>query len=80
MRDHANVSAWVIESMNAHFIIEGLGQPDRLVKLNGLAIRQVRILLQSDAIKAWNQKISRSYCFILTNVTLLLICIQYFQR
>jgi len=51
MQDHANVHQLVclanFESMNAHFIIEGVSQPERLVKLNELAIRQIRILLQS---------------------------------
>ncbi|MNF94957.1 hypothetical protein D3C84_776870 [compost metagenome] len=34
-----------LESMNAHFISEGLPQAERLVKLNQLAIRQMRVLL-----------------------------------
>jgi hypothetical protein len=49
MRDHANVHQLVclanLESMNAHFIAEGLPQPERLVKLNALAIRQMRVLV-----------------------------------
>ena len=43
-----------LESMNAHFIVEGLGQPERLVKLNELAIRQMRILVQTNAVKSLN--------------------------
>lgn len=51
MRDHANVHQLVclanLESMNAHFITEGLSQSERLVKLNELAIRQMSILIKS---------------------------------
>jgi hypothetical protein len=50
LRDHANVHQLVclanLESMNAHFISEGLPQSERLVKLNQLAIRQMRVLLE----------------------------------
>lgn len=49
MRDHANVHQLVclanLESMNAHFIAEGVPQPERLCKLNELAIRQMRVLV-----------------------------------
>ncbi|MCQ4321965.1 KilA-N domain-containing protein [Stutzerimonas stutzeri] len=49
LRDHANVHQLVclanLESMNAHSIAEGLPQAERLVKLNQLAIRQMRVLL-----------------------------------
>lgn len=49
MRDHANVHQLVclanLESMNAHFIAEGLPQPERLQKLNTLAIRQMQVLM-----------------------------------
>jgi len=48
LRDHANVHLVCLanlESMNAHFISEGLPQAERLVKLNQLAIRQMRVLL-----------------------------------
>ena len=58
MRDHANVHQLVclanLESMNAHFIVEGLSQPERLVKLNELAIRQMSILVQTNAVKSLN--------------------------
>jgi len=51
MRDHANVHQLVclanMESMNAHFIQEGLNQAERLQKLNQLAIRQMLILTRS---------------------------------
>ncbi|MCW9013272.1 MAG: KilA-N domain-containing protein [Gammaproteobacteria bacterium] len=50
MRDHANVHQLVclanLEAMNAHFIEQGMSQSERLVKLNELAIRQMRILVR----------------------------------
>jgi len=52
MRDHANVHQLVclanLESMNAHYIVEGMMQPERLVKLTELAIRQMQILAQNN--------------------------------
>ncbi|MCQ4326926.1 DNA-binding protein [Stutzerimonas stutzeri] len=49
LRDHANVHQLVclanLESMNAHFIGEGLPQPERLQ--NDLAIRQMRVLVEA---------------------------------
>ncbi|MGG2398768.1 KilA-N domain-containing protein [Pseudomonas sp. SH1-B] len=51
LRDHANVQQLVclanLESMNAHFIGEGLAQSERLQRLNALAIRQMRVLIQA---------------------------------
>ncbi len=51
MRDHANVHQLVclanLESMNAHYIDEGLEQAERLIKLNALAIRQMGVLIKS---------------------------------
>jgi hypothetical protein len=51
IRDHANVHQLVclanMESLNAHFIDEGLPQSERLIKLNALAIRQMRILINN---------------------------------
>ncbi|GAB3379699.1 KilA-N domain-containing protein [Spongiibacter taiwanensis] len=51
MRDHASVQQLVclanLESLNAHFIDQGLGQAERVVKLNELAIRQMGILTSS---------------------------------
>ena len=48
IRDFANgfqlVCLTNMESLNAHFISEGLSQPDRLIRLNQLAIRQMRVL------------------------------------
>jgi len=51
MRDHANVHQLVclanLESLNAQFILEGLSQSGRLVKLNEVAIRQMKVLIQA---------------------------------
>lgn len=48
MRDHANIHQLVclanLESLNAHFIEQGLNQAERIVKLNEIAIRQMNIL------------------------------------
>ncbi|CBL44347.1 putative phage-related protein [gamma proteobacterium HdN1] len=50
IRDHANVHQLVclanLESMNAHFIEQKMPQSERLVKLNELAIRQMRVLVE----------------------------------
>ncbi len=50
IRDHANVHQLVclanLESMNAHFIEQNMPQSERLVKLNELAIRQMRVLVE----------------------------------
>lgn len=52
IRDHANVHQLVclanLEAMNAHFIDAALPQSKRLVKLNELAIRQMRVLVERD--------------------------------
>lgn len=51
IRDHANIHQLVclanLESMNAHYINEGLPQPERLKKLNTLAISQMTILIKT---------------------------------
>lgn len=48
IRDQANASQLVclanLENLNALFINEGLEQPDRLTKLNQIAIEQMEIL------------------------------------
>jgi len=50
IRDYANVSQLVclvnLENLNAVFINDGVEQSDRLVKLNQIAISQMKILLQ----------------------------------
>ncbi|AWX99891.1 DNA-binding protein [Marinomonas primoryensis] len=52
LRDHANVHQLVclanLESLNAHFIEQGVSQSERVVKLNALAIRQMGILTAND--------------------------------
>lgn len=52
MRDHANVHQLVclanMESMNAHFIQQGMGQSERIVKLNKLAIHQMQVLVAAN--------------------------------
>lgn len=51
MRDHANVHQLVclanLEAMNAHFIQQGLTQPERITQLNQLAIQQMSVLLKA---------------------------------
>jgi len=55
IRDYANVSQLVclanLENLNAFFINEGMEQPERLSKLNLIAISQMRTLLESHQIK-----------------------------
>lgn len=52
VRDHSSVEQLVVlsnlESMNAAFIEEQLSQPERLFKLNRIAIRQMKSLLDCD--------------------------------
>ncbi|MFH1708131.1 MAG: hypothetical protein ABIF71_09465 [Planctomycetota bacterium] len=45
-----------IEGMNAEFIRMGLAQSDRLVRLNGIAIRQLQSLTCRNAVKALDFK------------------------
>lgn len=55
IRDVANVSQLVclanLENLNAHFIQEGLTQPERLMRLNQTAIQQMRLLVEDRAVK-----------------------------
>jgi len=55
MRDYADVNQLVclanLESLNAHFISEGMPQKERLKKLNKVAISQMNILLGDTSIK-----------------------------
>ena len=55
IRDYANVSQLVclanLENLNAIFINDGLEQSERLVKLNQIAISQMRILLNDGGVK-----------------------------
>ena len=60
MRDYAAIEQLLvlanIEGMNAEFIRMGLSQPDRLVRLNEIAIRQLQSLTCRDAAKALDSK------------------------
>jgi len=55
IRDEANVYQLVclanLESLNAHFINEGLSQAQRVKKLNEVAISQMKILTNDESIK-----------------------------
>ncbi|NOZ45763.1 MAG: KilA-N domain-containing protein [Chlorobi bacterium] len=55
IRDYANVSQLVclvnLENLNAVFINEGLPQPERLKRLNQIAIQQMKILLSDNPVK-----------------------------
>ena len=52
IRDHANMHQLVclanLETMNAHFIEQGMPPPQRLTKLNEVAIRQMSVLLEKN--------------------------------
>ena len=54
IRDYANVSQLVclsnLENLNAVFINDGLAQPERLAKLNAIAIQQMRVLTEDHRI------------------------------
>lgn len=54
-RDNASIEQLIIlanlESINAVMIREGLSQPERLQKLNDIAISQMKSLLDNPAIK-----------------------------
>ncbi|HCE41979.1 MAG TPA: DNA-binding protein [Lentisphaeria bacterium] len=60
MRDYAAIEQLLvlsnIEGMNAEFIRMGLSQPDRLVRLNQIAIRQLQSLTSREAAKALDSK------------------------
>lgn len=55
IRDFANVSQLVclanLEILNAHFIQEGMSQPERLERLNHTAIQQMRLLVEDRTTK-----------------------------
>jgi len=55
IRDFANVSQLVclanLENLNAHFIQEGMSQPERLERLNHIAIQQMRLLVEDRSAK-----------------------------
>jgi hypothetical protein len=60
IRDFANVSQLVclanLETLNAHFIQDGLDQSERLAKLNQIAIQQMRLLVEDRSIKQLEEK------------------------
>jgi len=60
IRDYANVSQLVclanLENLNAVFINDGLGQSERLPKLNQIAISQMKILLTNKSTNMLNPK------------------------
>ncbi|MBM3405668.1 MAG: KilA-N domain-containing protein, partial [Bacteroidetes bacterium] len=60
IRDFANVSQLVclanLENLNAHFIREGMNQPERLQRLNQIAIHQMRLLVEDRAVKKLGRK------------------------
>ena len=55
IRDYANVSQLIclsnLENLNALFINEGMAQKDRLIKLNAIAIQQMKLLTDDHGIK-----------------------------
>jgi hypothetical protein len=55
IRDLANISQLVclsnLENLNAHFINDGLPQPERLKKLNIIAISQMKLLTEEHTVK-----------------------------
>lgn len=60
IRDYADVSQLVclsnLENLNAHFINGGLPQGERLVKLNKIAIQQMKLLTDDSGIKKLKDK------------------------
>src|SRR3989344_4589098 len=60
IRDYANVSQLVclsnLENLNALFINEGLPQDTRLIKLNKIAIRQMKLLTEDTNVKRLETK------------------------
>ena len=61
IRDYANVSQLVclvnLENLNAVFINDGLPQSERLVKLNQIAISQIKILLSDNTARIMNNEL-----------------------
>ena len=60
IRDYANISQLVclsnLENLNAHFVNDGLPQVERLVKLNKIAIQQMKLLTDDSGIKKLKDK------------------------
>jgi hypothetical protein len=57
VRDEANISQLVclsnLENINAMLIQEGVAQSERLVKLNQMAIHQMRLLVADHGVQKW---------------------------
>jgi len=55
IRDYADISQLVclsnLENLNAHFINEGIVQAERLIRLNKIAIQQMKLLTDGNSIK-----------------------------
>jgi hypothetical protein len=55
IRDYADTAQLIclsnLESLNAHFINEGMSQPERLKKLNQVAIQQMTLLVEARTVK-----------------------------
>ncbi len=60
IRDQANAAQLVclsnLENLNALFISEGLAQGERLLKLNGIAIQQMKLLIDDVGVKRFEAK------------------------
>jgi hypothetical protein len=60
IRDYANVSQLIclsnLENLNALFISEDKKQPERLIKLNDIAIAQMKLLVANKSVKTIEQK------------------------
>jgi len=60
IRDEANAAQLVclanLETLNAHFIHQGLAQPERLKALNQTAIQQMRLLLADTGVRKLEEK------------------------
>ncbi len=61
IRDFANVSQLLclanLENLNAHFIQEGISQPERLQKLNQIAIQQMALLIDDNSVMREQKKL-----------------------
>ena len=60
IRDYANGAQLVclanMESLNAHFINENIAQPERLIRLNRLAIQQLKVLVGEQSLHRLERK------------------------
>ena len=60
IRDYADMSQLVclsnLENLNAHFISDGMVQSERLIKLNQIAIHQMKLLTTDSSVKRIEDK------------------------